>query len=259
VKPYYSKASKLWVCQYREHGKREVRYFKTEDLAQADIDARKKEKEEHGRSGVTAQERQWILFARNQLDGDLSQLPDALAHWKATGSGSITPTTVEDAVKKYQGTALQRVSLRTQSDIRYRLSGFSAAFSGRFLHSIHGSEIEVYIGSFKSPGSAASVWKRLSPLFKFAVRHRMIAENPMTMLERVKAGRVSRKVYTPEDFRRMLIWSQNHSFWTVLPFLALSGLCFFRTAELVRQYASEEVLLWDDFIQKRKLIRSEQK
>ena len=258
MKPYYNEALKLWVCQYRgksaTNGKREVRYFKTEEDAQADIDGRQKERDEHGRSAVSAQERQWILFARNQLDGDLSKLPDVLSHWKSTGPGSITPTTVKDAVKAFEPLAYQRVSLRTQADIRYRLKAFSEAFSGRCIHSIHTSEIEVWISSFQNPGQAAAMRKRIGPLFKFAVRHRMIAVNPLDSLERVRPAKVARRVYTPEQFKSMLEWAQAKSFWVMLPYLAISGLCFTRTSELVRTFSPEEVLRWSDFLTKRNLL-----
>ena len=38
------------------------------------------------------------------------------------------------------------------------------------------------------------------------------------------------------------------------PFLALSGLCFVRTAELVRLYENEKVMQWKNILWKRKLI-----
>src|SRR6266581_373857 len=52
----------------------------------------------------------------------------------------------------------------------------------------------------------------------------------------------------------MLHWSQQNSFHVMLPFLALSGLCFCRTAELVRLYKNESVLEWKDILWTRRKV-----
>ena len=94
-------------------GRRQQLYFATEADAKKDIKARFGEALEHGKSGISAEERQLIAFARQQLGGDLRLLPEIIAHWKATGSGSVTPTTVKDAVKAFQEWRIPKVSART--------------------------------------------------------------------------------------------------------------------------------------------------
>jgi hypothetical protein len=58
------------------------------------------ELEEHGKEAVTAEERQWINFARLEL-GELTKLPAVIQHWKRTGSEAITGILVKDTVKEF--------------------------------------------------------------------------------------------------------------------------------------------------------------
>jgi hypothetical protein len=257
-KPFKHAASGRWCIQLPTKmsptGKRQMLYFESEKAAKEDIKARFGELVEHGRSGVSATERQMIVFARQQLGGDLSLLPEVIAHWKATGAGAVQATTVEAAVKAFQGHQLPQVRERTQSDIKHRLKKFTAAFAGREMHSIHAGEVEKWLHAYPNAWTRRSYWKRIAPLFDYAVRHRIIAESPLELLETPRTKRLPSKVYTPEQFVKMLEWSQKHSWNVMRPFLALSGLCFVRTAELVRLYENEKVLCWEHILWKRKLI-----
>jgi hypothetical protein len=89
-KPYLHKSGR-WCIHYSAklspNGKDSFVYFDGEAAAIADLKARVGERHEHGRSKITAAERQWVLFARQQL-GDLSILPDVVQHWRDTGPGS---------------------------------------------------------------------------------------------------------------------------------------------------------------------------
>jgi hypothetical protein len=74
-------------------GKRQQLYYATETDAKKDIKERFGEALEHGRSGISTGERQMVAYARQQLGGDLRLLPEIIAHWRATGTGSVTPIT----------------------------------------------------------------------------------------------------------------------------------------------------------------------
>src|SRR5262249_27136976 len=58
------------------------------------------------------------------------------------------------------------------------------------------------------------------------------------------------------DLRRMLDWtlSQREHGLMMRAFLALSGLAFLRTSELVRLYDDEKVLHWEHILWSRKLV-----
>ena len=65
------------------------RDFDSEEAANEDLEARVGERNEHGKSMVTASERQWVHYLRQQLgDGcTLSRISTPAAH---TGSGLLS-------------------------------------------------------------------------------------------------------------------------------------------------------------------------
>jgi hypothetical protein len=260
MKPF-KHATDRWAVQFSAKnsgtGKRQMRYYDSEKEALADIRKWTRERDEFGRSSVTAEERDWILFARRQL-GNLDRMPEVIAHWKATGSGSITPTLVSDAVNQFKGWQLQRVKERTKSDIRWRLDKFAADFTGQHMHQLHAGDIETWLYGQGKPWSVRSFYKRLRPLFDYALRHRMLAENPLLLVRAPEVPGESKAIYNAVDFNLLLVMSgiptyadpkgldplPHPSYLT--PFLILTGFAWMRTSELVRQYAKEEVLCWED-------------
>jgi integrase len=259
MKPF-KHATGRWAVQYSAKnsgiGKRQMRYYDSEKDAVSDIRKWTRERDEFGRSAVRAEERDWILFARRQL-GILDLLPEVIAHWKATGAGSITPTLVSDAVRQFKDWQLPRVRERTKSDIRWRLDAFAEAFPTQYLHQLHAGDIETWIYSRGSQWSVRSFYKRLRPLFDHAVRHRWVAPdaNPMLLLKAPEVPAGAKTVYTGEQLNRLLIecfagtgpggYDLTHPGY-LLPFICLSAFGFMRTSELVRQYKDEDVLVWED-------------
>jgi hypothetical protein len=228
-------------------GKRYDKYFDTQKAAEAFIAETIKDRAEHGKHAVSSQDRHWINMARAEL-GDLAILPKVIAHWKKTGDEAIRPTTILDAVQAFKATQKKRVSSRTFSDISWRLDRFAEHFAGQPIHQIHSGEIEQWLEEYPVGWSRKSMFKRLGPLLSYAMRQRLIAVNPLALLPPPETPSKRRTVYTPAQFLEMLHWAQANSFDTLLPFLGLSGLCFLRTAELVRLYSHESVLEWKDIL-----------
>lgn len=186
-----------------------------------------------------------ILFAR-QRPGNLDTLPEVIAYWRKAGAGSITPTLVSDAVAAFQAWQLPRVKARTASDIRYRLKAFAGAFDGRHMHQLHAGELETWLYSHTAAWSRRSFYKRLLPLFTYGIRHRWIAENPMLMLRAPDVPAVAKDIYTGKQFNALLIAASESPDKYLLSFIALTVFCWMRTSELVRLYASEDSLAWED-------------
>jgi integrase len=260
LKPFQHKASGRWIVQFpaklSTNGKRQQSYFDSEEDAESEIKRRAGDKEEHGKQMVTAEERQWILYARSQL-GALDLLPEVIRHWQRTGGGSVTPKTVKEAVEAFIAWQVKRVSSRTGSDIRWRLRAFADGFKERGLHQIHAGEIETWLHTRSSEWSVKSFYKRLRPLFDHALRHRWIAENPMLLLKPPESPRLRKAVYTGEQLQDLLFQADlvdAVGVKYVLPFVALAGFAWIRTAEMVRLYSHEDVLAWEDFDWKRKRI-----
>jgi integrase len=126
------------------------------------------------------------------------------------------------------------------------LKAFAEAFAGRYLHQLHAGEIETWIFGHKAEWSQKSFHKRLLPLFKYGIRHRWLSENPMLLLKAPDAPADAKSVYTGKQFNELLFAADFLPDKYLLPFIVLTGFCWLRTSELVRQYASKDVLAWED-------------
>jgi site-specific recombinase XerD len=254
VKAFFWEAKQSWAvdvpAKLSPTGKRQRKLFSTRDDARQFCGNKKDEHNELGRSGVTAEQREWINYAENEL-GELSILPDVIRHWKRTGPGAIKPTPISEAVEAFKTAQLKRVSDRTKSDIRWRLKAFTEHFKGRHMHQIHAGELETWIDSHDAAWSRRSFYKRLRPLFAYAVRHRWIAEDPVKLLKAPETPSAAKAVYSGKQFNDLLDTADVTDPDYLLPFIVLAGLAFVRTSELVRLYASEDVLTWEDFDWKR--------
>jgi hypothetical protein len=218
--------------------------FPSKNQAEKFIKEFKTETREHGRSGVSATEREWIAYARNEL-GNLGLLPEVISHWRRTAV-HLVPVTAADAVTMYiKAAESEYPNHRTLNDIKERARAFSAHFGGRKLHEIMPDDIERYLAGFSAGWLRWSIHKRLSAFLKFAKRRRWISVDPLEGIPAPKTPAASREIYTPWQFQCMLYESEKR-FPDILPFVVLCGFCYLRTSELVRKYASEQVLQWSD-------------
>lgn len=224
--------------------RRQDRYFDSQEKAEKFIAATLKERQEHGRQAVSAEERTWINFARQQLGGDLSVLATVISHWKKTGAESITKISVRDAVQEFIASR-DRVGRRTISDIRYRLNAFAGRFGDTPLHQVTAGEIEKWIKQQGSDWSRKGFYKRIRPLFAYGLRHRWLSVNPIDMLETVEVRKVKKEFYTADEFQELLL-NAVATAPNLLPLVALKGFAMMRTSELLRLYQNEDVLAWED-------------
>jgi integrase len=246
VKPIERKDGRWVVFIPRKLSKiarREPRYFPTKAKASKFITDFKAEHEEHGKSGVSADQREWIAFAQNEL-GDLSILPEVIRFWKRNGE-RLEPIETKAAVKEYSEAVKRDYSNpRTRNDITERLELFGKHFGSRPVHEISATDVERYLETFASGWNRWSVHKRLRPFFKVATRRKWCAVDPIADIPTPKTPTPERQIYTPEQFQNMLTIAET-LFEELVPFLVLSGFAFLRTAELVRMYANEKVLRWE--------------
>jgi hypothetical protein len=244
------KASGRWFvripAKQSDSGRREMRYFDSKQKALDFIAEFKNEKTEHGKQAVTSEERHWINVARTEL-GELSILPEVIRHWKRTGA-VLNPIGVQDACQRFLDDRKEEYpNKRTWHDVRWRLNAFSEHFKARQLHEIGPGDIETFLKGFSLGWNRRSVYKRLRPFLAYAERRRWVAINPMEQIEVPKTPLAKRNVYTPEDFEHLLLWAEWH-YEPLLPFVALAGFAFMRTRELVRMYANESVLRWENIL-----------
>jgi hypothetical protein len=236
-----------------ETGKRESRYFPSKTKAEQFIKGFKTERREYGKASVSAEERHWIQVARTEL-GNLDRLREVLDHWRKTGRG-VQPISAKDAVESFIAFRTKQTKLNpaTVHDVTWRLRAFGREFGASQLHQISPGQLETYLSTHTEGWSRKSHHKRLLQFLSHAKRHRWIAENPFAELVAPETPGGKREVYTPQQFLDLL---QNSVFSDVevCLFVALSGLAFFRSQELVRRFGREEVLEWGDILLDRDLI-----
>jgi NAD(P)-dependent dehydrogenase (short-subunit alcohol dehydrogenase family) len=235
-----------------ESGKRETKYFASKSKSEQFIKGFKTERREHGKAAVSAEERHWIQVARTEL-GNLDALREVLDHWKKTGRG-VRPISATDSVESYiQFRESRKLNAATKHDVTWRLRAFAGEFGSEQLNTITPGAIETYLNKHAEGWSRKSHHKRLLQFFSHAKRHRWIADNPFDELVAPETPGGKRDVYTPKQFSDLL---QNSVFSDVevCLFIALSGLAFFRSQELVRRFDGEQVIEWTDFLWDRDLI-----
>lgn len=226
--------------------RREYKYFETKDKASQFITSFKNEQAEHGKSAITSEQRQWINFAENEL-GDLSLLPEVIRHWKRTGE-TLEPIATKEAVKTFTATVKPNYpNKRTWHDIEERLAKFGAYFGSRPLHEINIPEIETFLGGYSAGWNRWSVHKRLKPFFKFARIRKWVAAELIEEIPTPKCPTPEREIYSVEQFQNLL-WFSELEYPTLLPYVALCGFGFLRTAELVSMYANEKTLQWEHIL-----------
>ena len=233
-------------------GRRESQYFSSKNQALKFIADFKAEHREHGRTGITAEQREAIMFVQRELGG-LELLPEIVRHWRLTGA-SITPMTAEQAVAHFvQWAEQEHPNPRTASDIRSRLHQFAAHFSGKRLHELTTAHLELFLGTIQAGWNRWSMHKRLRAFFRFAVRRGWLARDPVEPIPATKVPHPERGIYTPAQFKHLL-WVAEEGCPELLPYLVLAGYCFLRNGELVKTYANEEVLQWSDVLWNESLI-----
>ena len=146
-----------------------------------------------------------------------------------------------------------KLSPSTKSDSSWRLNAFASHFGKVELHQIAAGDIENFLKGHTEGWSRRSFYKRLLPMFAHAKRHRWIAVSPFDDLAAPETPGGRRAVYSPDQLKSLLEQSMFYDD-IVLIYIALAGLGFFRSQELVRRFDSEPVLEWSDVLSDRKLI-----
>jgi hypothetical protein len=227
------------------HGKKNREIFPSKNQALKFIQDFKREHDARGTSGVSAQDREWIAFARNKL-GNLSLLPEVIRHWERTGA-HLEPMATEAAVQSYFDAVLPSYKRVTRYDVTSRLGKFASHFGKKPLHEIRPADVEDFLGTISAGGNRWSSFKRIRPFFKFAKRRNWISTNVMEEIPAPKVERPSREVYSVSDFHQMLWMAEGH-YPPLLPFVVLSGYCFLRTSELVKTFREDKVLRWENVL-----------
>jgi hypothetical protein len=250
MKPSRHKASGRWCIRIpprlSDSGRWGIKYFSSEAKAREAIKAIQAEKSEHGRQSVTATERHWINVARTEL-GSLEKLREVLDHWRRSGAG-VHPVSATDAVEQFIAhRTSDKLNPETKRDISWRLHAFSKEFGDAPIHSITAGELERWLQGYTEGWARHSMFKRVRPMFAYGKRNHWLLANPFDDLEPPDTPGGRKDVYTPKQYHDLLM-TAVYTDEEVSYFLALAGMAFLRTQELVRRFKDEPVLEWRDFL-----------
>jgi hypothetical protein len=223
-----------------------IKYFSSEAKAREAIKSIQAEKAEHGKQSVTSSERHWINVARTEL-GSLDKLRDVLDHWARTGAG-VQPISTAEAVKQFMAHRFSdKLNPETKRDISWRLQAFAKQFGAVPMHSITAGELERWLQGYTEGWARHSMFKRIRPMFAHGKRNHWLLANPFDELKPPDTPGGRKDVYTPDEYYELLstaVYFDN----AVTAYLALAGMAFCRTQELVRRFKDEPVLEWRDIL-----------
>ena len=225
-------------------GKRVNHYFKSENAALEWVSQYKRHRLEHGAQSVTSEERNAILFFREQV-GELKLLPEVVRHWRTTAAGAIEPAKVSMAVdrfldwRQHQG----RWNPSTAEDTRSRLSIFKTAFSDKFIHELTPADLQEFLAIRGALGTQRKYFNKLRPLFRYAKLHRFLAINPLENIQPPVTEYREIEIYSPSDLAAMLKVAEE-LYPELVPFLSLMAFGFLRTEELIPRFEGDPVLEW---------------
>jgi integrase len=199
-------------------------------------------------------DKRWIAYLHNEL-GDLDQIPVIVEHWKRTGKAIAERVTVKASVDSYLEARKTHVKPKTHADYRSKLGQFSERFGGRLLPELAPGECRAFLDSIANKTSRRAYYAALNPWLDWCIEKRWLVLNPLSEIKQTKVSNGEPEIYSVNAFKALIKKADANT----LAFVVLGGLAGLRTAEMLRERESDEVLQWKDidFGNKRITIRPE--
>jgi integrase len=198
-------------------------------------------------------DKRWIAYARAHV-GNLSLLPEIITHWERTAKTITNPLTMADLCKTYVVYRQTRnLNKRTLAEDRYIARRLSRQFGSKPAHEITRADIRRLLDAAPSQSTARKLYKVASLIFDYAKENGVIALHPMLDMHRPEVAYAIPGILTSAQFKTLLCTAER-KFPELVPFLALAGFAGIRRAEMVKQYADDQVLQWSDIDWRKRLI-----
>jgi hypothetical protein len=267
--PYYYPTRKCYRVQvpaeHSETGKRYPKYFKTEPAAQEFIDGLLNKKGIMREVIVTEADRTILEFAKKQLDGGAVDLLKAADYYKKHFlSVSKTGTMQEMCDAFYAFQVSERCCQKTLADDRYRLKEFVKAFGHLDPRELKPSDLFNWVHGFTA-GNQSNMFKAAKKLLRWAKRTGYLGIDLMNDMERPDSESSKGFLKIP-DFERLLRvcagidplprapanlkpqygYKIITDFRPALAVFVLGGFAGMRACELMKVYANDQVIQWED-------------
>jgi site-specific recombinase XerD len=90
-------------------------------------------------------------------------------------------------------------------------------------------------------------------IFAYGKEQRVLVLNPFDEIDRPKVAYTVPEILEPAQFKRLLKTAEEEV-PNLIPFLSVAGLAGGQRSELVREYAKDQVLKWEDVDWQKQLI-----
>jgi hypothetical protein len=112
---------------------------------------------------ISDMDKRWIGYLRAEI-GNLEQVPEIVAHWKATAMRITNPATVLEMCHRYlESRKSDDLGIKTMRDIRYRLKQFSDSYGHFKTQEITTPLMRSYLGTIPIGNSRRNAYKWLRP------------------------------------------------------------------------------------------------
>src|SRR5262252_9773206 len=121
-------------------------------------------------------------------------------------------------------------------------------------HELGIAEIRSFLDTAKTSHSLEhKLYKVGSLIFAYGKEQRVLVLNPFDEIDRPKVAYTVPEILEPAQFRRLLETAEEEV-PELIPFLAMAGFAGVRGSGLVREYAEDQVLKWEDVDWRKHLI-----
>jgi integrase len=198
-------------------------------------------------------DKRWIAYLREHV-GNLKLLPEIVTHWERTAKKITSPLLVADLCRQFVlYRATRKLDKRTLAEGRYVARRISDQLGNKLAHEITRADVRRLLDNATSQSTARKLYKVTSLIFDYGKENGVVALHPMLDMDRPEVPYAIPGILSPAEFRTLLTATES-KFPDLLPFLSLAGFAGIRRAEMVKQYAADQVLQWSDIDFTKRLI-----
>ena len=199
-------------------------------------------------------DKRWLAYLRAHV-GNLELLPAIVTHWERTAKPITRPLKVEELCKAFvlyrQSKGLDKATL---SEDRYISKRLQKHLGGYMAHELGIAEIRSFLDTAKTSDSLEhKLYKVGSLIFAYGREQRALVLNPFDDIDRPEVAYTVPEILEPAKFKQLLATAEEEV-PELIPFLAMAGFAGLRRSELVREYAEDQVLRWEDINWQKQLI-----
>ena len=238
VNPYKHSPTSKWDVDYQKNGKRTREFFRTKKEANTRRDQILIELENLGNKAFAISDdlRLEAVQCAERLAPFKHSLSDAVDFFMRHLEASRDSCSIGELIGDYLSTKSRKQnSERYLSDLNYRLRRFNDAFADKVASTVRAREIDHWIHGLElSPQSMNNFRTVLNGLFKHALKHGFVTENPISRIEKVKTKDDPIHILTPGQLRKLFSVADPK----IHSYLAIAAFAGLRVAEL-------DKLMWD--------------